>query len=114
MQKIRIGLSARLLELRGNMSQSAFSKNLGILQQTYARWELGDRQPKLQDLASLASHFGVTTDWLLGLSDSKGNNPTLPQNGVRQRVAALKHNANQVAEKANELLTAITELEQSI
>ena len=66
-----VKLPMRLLELRGASSQSAFAKNIGINQQTYSRWELGDRQPKLQDLASLALHFGVSTDWLLGLSSMR-------------------------------------------
>jgi len=57
-----------LKELRGNKTQAAIASELKTNQQTYARWELGDRQPKLQDLASIALHFGVSSDWLLGLS----------------------------------------------
>lgn len=50
------------------------AKKLNINQQTYARWELGDRQPKLQDLCAIALHFGVSADWLLGLSDTMSGN----------------------------------------
>lgn len=69
MQKKLHGLSSRLLELRGSSTQSEFSAAIGLVQQTYAQWELGNRQPKLQELVRLAQYFGVSTDWLLGLSD---------------------------------------------
>lgn len=72
MQKTSIRLPERLTELRDGKTQSALAREIGVIQQTYARWELGDRQPKLQDLAALAAHFGVTTDWLLGLTDERG------------------------------------------
>ena len=58
------------------MSQSAFSRQIGVKQQTYAQWELGARQPKIQELIRLAKHFGLSTDWLLDLSDLKDQ----PQN----------------------------------
>lgn len=69
MQKKLQGLPERLLELRGESSQAAFSASIGVVQQTYAQWELGNRQPKIQELIRLARHFGVGTDWLLGLTD---------------------------------------------
>lgn len=47
-----------------------------MIQQTYAQWELGDRQPKIQEVIRLANHFGVSVDWLLDLTDIK----TIPQN----------------------------------
>ncbi len=43
----------------------------GMVQQTYARWENGDRKPNIFELAELALHFGVSTDWLLGLVDDQ-------------------------------------------
>jgi transcriptional regulator with XRE-family HTH domain len=68
MQETEISFSHRLKELRGSKTQSAIAAELQVNQQTYARWELGDRQPKLQDLASIALHFGVSADWLLGVA----------------------------------------------
>lgn len=71
MQRKLSGLGARLCELRGDATQSVFSDSIGVVQQTYAQWELGNRQPKLQELIRLAQHFGVSTDWLLGLTEIK-------------------------------------------
>ena len=70
-EKKNKGLPKRLFELRNGVPQAVFSQGLGIAQQTYAQWELGDRQPKLQELVRLAKHFEVSTDWLLDLSDCK-------------------------------------------
>lgn len=63
--------SSRLKELRGSVSQKEIAKILDIPQQTYAGWELGNRQPKLEKLMALALHFAVSTDWLLGLTDER-------------------------------------------
>lgn len=74
---LKINLPSRLVSLRGAKTQAFIAKELGVNQQTYARWEHGDRQPKLQDLCKIALHFGVTTDWLLGYSKKTEmhNNP---------------------------------------
>ncbi len=63
-------LGPRLKGLRGAVSQSQMASSLGVPQQTYANWELGIRQPKLDDLGALSLQLGVTSDYLLGLSDS--------------------------------------------
>ena len=77
MQKtFTLGLPHRLKELRSGRSQADMAKELHVNQQTYARWELGDRQPKLQDLCAIALHFGVTSDWLLGLDEVSPENST--------------------------------------
>ena len=66
-------LPLRLKALRSTQTQADMARNLQINQQTYARWELGDRQPKLQDLCKIALHFGVSTDWLLGIPEKQGH-----------------------------------------
>lgn len=71
MQKNQKSFSDRLLELRGSSTQTVFAASIGVIQQTYAQWELGNRQPKIQELVRLAQHFGVSTDWLLGLSEMR-------------------------------------------
>ena len=53
------------------MSQTAFSTVLGIKQTTYSRWEVGRNEPPLGVICGIAEHFGVSVDWLLGLTDSR-------------------------------------------
>ena len=113
MREIKIGLPKRLAELRGNTSQAAFAKSLGVLQQTYARWELGDRQPKLQDLAALASQFGVTTDWLLGLTDNKDGVGEMPSTTSRD-IERLRADAAQVCIRADSFTAAIDNLKETL
>lgn len=103
-------LPTRLRELRGPKTQVDMAKELRVNQQTYARWELGDRQPKLNDLCTLSLHFGVSADWLLGLDDNRGT----PANGVNAKIVALKRNAETTAEAINGLLRAIEKLEGAL
>ena len=116
MQKKEIFFSDRLKELRGEKTQVAIARELGVNQQTYARWEIGDRQPKLQDLASIALHFGVTTDWLLGVSAIQtGVKTSIPSpSGVKQKIKELKSYANQASTKADELLSVIEKMEGTL
>lgn len=62
----------RLKSLRESrkLSQTAIAKKINISQSVVARWESGDREPTLAGLRALASVFGVTTDYLLGLTDN--------------------------------------------
>lgn len=51
-------------------SQEQLSKIVGINRSTYARYETGNTQPDYDTLKRLADHFEVTTDYLLGRSDT--------------------------------------------
>lgn len=64
-------LAEGLKQIRGSMSQAKFSLQIGVKQTTYSSWETGRKEPSLGTLAGIAKHFGVSTDWLLGLSDSR-------------------------------------------
>ena len=44
------------------------AKELGIVTTTYSNWEQGRTLPALTYLPALARFFGVTTDYLLGVS----------------------------------------------
>lgn len=62
-------LANRLRELRGVQSQTEFAAKIGVNQTSYSSWERGSKDPAAQTLAKIASTFGVTSDWLLGLSN---------------------------------------------
>lgn len=63
--------AVRLKELRESrrLTQSNLAKELKYTQTTIAKWESGDRTPKINDIVALAKFFGVTTDYLLGVED---------------------------------------------
>lgn len=65
-------LFERLKSLReaNNLSQNAISKEIGMDQRAYGRYEHGERTPRLEQLVALADFFGVSTDYLLGRTDN--------------------------------------------
>ena len=62
-------LSRRLRELRGERSQAAFARELGITQQRYANYESGIREPDLTTLCRIAALPTGSVDALLGVKD---------------------------------------------
>lgn len=68
---MEIILGARLRELRTEkkMTQRQVAEALGINSVTYLHYEKSQREPPLSVLADMAKFFGVSTDYLLGLTD---------------------------------------------
>ena len=66
-----INLGQRLKELREErkMTQKQVAQALNLNSVTYLRYEKSQREPSLSVLADMASFFGVSVDYLLGLSD---------------------------------------------
>lgn len=61
----------RLKALRGKTSQADFAEKVGISRPTVGFYESGDRIPDALTLKQIAEACGVTTDYLVGLSDNK-------------------------------------------
>ena len=70
-------LGKRLKELRGDLSQSKLVKdfeeqtNTTLTAQSLGRYESETRKPDSEMLTALARYYGVSADYLLGLSDVK-------------------------------------------
>lgn len=62
----------RLKELRQQkkMTQRALAEHLGITDRTYQYYEVGRVRPPYETLLALASFFGVSLDYLVGLTDT--------------------------------------------
>ncbi len=64
--------SKRIRDLRYKTDQS--QEYLGVLlgksRETISKYEKGEREPGLEVVTRLASHFGVSTDYILGLTDN--------------------------------------------
>ncbi len=65
------GLPARLTRLRedANMTQDQASKVFQVNRSTYAYYETGKSHPKYPVLCRMASAYGVTAGYLLGMED---------------------------------------------
>lgn len=68
-----IPLGDKLRDLRNerNLSQAQLAKRIGVTNSTIALYETGDRLPSLPRLIALSKSLGVTTDYLLGVSEQK-------------------------------------------
>ena len=58
----------KLLRERHNHTQGYVAKYLGVTQVAVSNWERGEKQPSFQVLIDLAALFGVSTDYLLGIT----------------------------------------------
>jgi transcriptional regulator with XRE-family HTH domain len=54
-----------------NLSMDALAKELGVTKGTISRYENGVREPDFEMLCKLADFFEVTTDYLLGRTNSR-------------------------------------------
>lgn len=54
-----------------DLTQKEVSKYLNCSQQVYSNYELGQRDIPTEILIKLSKFYGVTTDYLLGLSNNR-------------------------------------------
>ncbi len=68
---MKTNLGQRLKELRKEnaYTQKQVAEKLGIKEVTYLHYEKEQREPPLSLLADIAKFYGVSVDYLLGLSD---------------------------------------------
>ena len=58
-----------LRRLRGRTSRFALSELLGLSKNCINKYEKGESVPSVQALITIADHFNVSLDWLIGTSD---------------------------------------------
>lgn len=70
---------SQLRELRKEkgISQETLARDLGVSKSTIGLYETGDTLPDAKTLHDLAVYFGVSSDWLLGLSLARSTNAEL-------------------------------------
>ena len=66
-------LSENIVQLRKekNVTQEEAAKGSGIVLRSYIRYEKGEREPVAAVLTRMANYFGVSTDSLLGRTDTR-------------------------------------------
>ena len=79
-----LGQSIGELRTACGWSQVELAKRLRVAKQTVSNWENENIQPSIEMLVRLASIFGVTTDYLLGLDKI----PRLSTEGLPETVVA--------------------------
>lgn len=66
-------LPKRLVELRKEIGKSQYqvSVETGLSQNAISYWETGERDPSSKVIIEFSRYYGVTSDYLLGLSDKR-------------------------------------------
>ena len=60
--------SERLESLRSDLTQKQMASKIGVPLNTYTNWIRSINVPKADQLEKICTVFGVSSDWLLGLS----------------------------------------------
>lgn len=68
-----------LMLKNNNMSAYKLSKETGISDRLIGYWRKGEKLPSAENIVILATYFGISTDYLLGLSDKI---PLIPQSNT--------------------------------
>lgn len=98
-------IGSRIGQLReqNKETQNALSEAIGVNRKTVDNWEQGIREIKAPDIIKLAQHFGVSSDFLLGLSDISSTNASM--------VSA--HRYTGLSEKALEFLNFLCDKDEN-
>jgi len=73
-------LGDRLRDLRSGASQVEIANKIGVSGQSWGFYERDQKEPTLETIGSICRLFGVSSDWLLGLSDAApGSVPAVPE-----------------------------------
>lgn len=65
--------SVRLKNARGSRSQAEIARACGVSQATYSCWEIGKTEPSIEKMIRLCEFLGVSSDYLIGLSDNQSS-----------------------------------------
>ena len=76
----------RYLRQSKNLAQSQLANLIGVDRSTISSYESNIRQPSLDTLSRISDVFGVSTDYLLGRTDSLGFD-SLTLNGEEKALA---------------------------
>ena len=71
-------IGERMKEIRGNISQRQAAALVGIKPQNWNVYEKDQSTPGAEVVIRLCRHFGVSADWLLGLSNERAGGSAAP------------------------------------
>lgn len=81
------GMVLRTLRKERSMTQSQLGSQLGLSKAVLSKYELGLGYPSYDILIRMSHFFGVTTDYLLGLPESK----TIDVSGLTENQISILH-----------------------
>lgn len=72
---LKIGERLKNLRMNKKVTQKQIADYLGIAPNNYQNFEYGQINPSYENLIKLADYFNVSTDYLLGRSETKERLP---------------------------------------
>lgn len=99
-------IGQKLKALRGKRRQEDIAKAIGISRARYSHYENEIREPDNDTLKLLANYFGVTVDYLLGVTSSSELIEQLNSNDI-----ALSKSERDIAKRMKELRADLTSAE---
>ena len=104
---------SRLRELRKEkgVSQDQLANELGVSKSTIGLYETGDTLPDAKTLHDLGIYFGVSVDWILGITSVRSLNANM-QNAVK--FTGLSENALQWVSGINRHITISEDLSKQL
>ena len=93
MQELFIKRLIMLME-EAHVSQVKLAEVIGITNVSISRYLSGNRNPRVEIVVKLAKYFHVTSDFLLGLSNTPYVNTTYPPNITKLVNSIQKENKN--------------------
>ena len=64
-----MSMKDRLKAIRGELSTEEFAEKIGVSRRVVYFWLNGSMEPNAENICKIARTFGVTADYLLGLSN---------------------------------------------
>lgn len=92
---VDIGSRLRMLRKSKNLTQQQLSKMLGLTKSVISAYETSTRLPSYDILIRIAGIFGVTTDYLLGVSHKQLIDVSSLTEDDSQLVLSLIHRLNE-------------------
>lgn len=106
-------IKVRLKEAFGQDSQETVGKKLNMTQGNVSKLLSGSQQPTLETIYHIAEVYGVSVDWLLGLSEKKKINKscegTTYATAVRDLHDLIRHGALKMEEEAKVISFKVTD-----
>ena len=67
----------KLLRNEKKLTQAQFAKLIKVAPSTVGMYELGSREPNINNIKAIANFFDVSSDYLIGLTDIRETSPSL-------------------------------------
>lgn len=119
LEKYNFVFPTRLRELMTarEVTMTALANALGISRQAVSQYQDGSTQPNMQKLIEIANYFNVSTDYLLGLTDTQSANAdaraAVEYTKLPERAVNLIHSDSIFGRNFRELIGLLTELDNS-